>query len=244
MGLALFSVWCNVGLGVLYGRLLDVNPDQMAPFLSFQDDVHEQFPGGASEVAFGSRLPAPRLLTTFVVGRCRGLYWSDGLKWTLVESSERLGHFRLRVRFPKGPTGLQPFVIGRHGRDKPEYLAVRTLAGNRVQFSYDGVFPEPPIALGPRADHRVDVLLTRQNSDRVDGDVLVAVDGRLAYSTVLPNRIIPERLRTGLRFTVGHATIRGVAPQFTGSIEHLPAEEPLCRRLVRQHEAGRVAVGS
>lgn len=233
--LAVASVWFNVGLGVMYGRLLDgsTTPSERAAFVAFQYDVHEHFPGGAPPyVRTGEKLPSPRQGTVFVRGNCAGLYWSDGDSWTQLEGSEATGEFRLRVRFPENPTGWEPLVVSSPHDVKPQYLSVRVLAGHRVQIAYDGVFPETPIPFRPGHSHIVRVVMgaaVRRGSANID----VTLDGRNAYSTSLPNSIIRERLRPLEHVTVGRTDLPGIAGQFSGTIEHLPASMPTCRKLTR-----------
>ena len=63
------------------------------------------------------------------------------------------------------------------------------------------------------------------------GTVSVTIDGEVAWSTILPNPIIRERLQPLTQVTVGHADLPGVAPRFTGTLEPLPVPTPLCRKL-------------
>jgi hypothetical protein len=234
--LAVVSVWFNVGLGVIYGRLLDgtVRDHDIAAFVAFQYDLHRRFPGGAPpDVITGSRLPSPQQQRVFVLGNCKALYWSEGDTWTALEGTEAIGRFRLRVRFPATPTGWEPLVVSNPVKGRAQFLAVRVLPGNRAQFAYDAVFPEPPITIHAGRTQRVDVLMDARHRSRTGGDVRVDLDDRRAYSTTLPNAIIGERLRPLADVTVGHADIPDVARRFSGAIERLPADMSLCRKITR-----------
>lgn len=240
--LGVLSLWFNVGLGVLYGRVLDdsISRHDRTAFVSFQYALAEHLPGGpAPRLERGTRLPAAQPNTLFAFPDCAALYWSDGESWSLLESGPASGHERLTVRFPEGPTGWQPFVVARPRthrghRAKAKFMATRVLPDGRVQFAFDGVIPADPVRVTPGVDHRVEVVMTRPDTDREGAEVRVRVDGRTAYETSLPNPIIGERLPVENRYTVGEGDLPGVEPRFTGTIRRHPASAPLCRRLTRR----------
>jgi hypothetical protein len=236
--LAATSLWFNVGLGVIYGRAFARSSDHdLASFVAFQYDVYNRFPGGARPyVGTGSRLPAPKKGTTFVLGRCRALYWSDGSTWHVLERSESGGRFRLRVGFPASPTGWEPLVVNVR-RGPAQYLAVRVLPGNRAQFAYGVIFPEAPVPIRPGRIYDLEVLMDATPGSPTQGTVNVTLDGRRAWGSVLPNAIITEPLRPLRDVTVGRShDIPGLAPLFTGTLERLPAETSLCRKLARDSD--------
>ncbi len=232
VGLLAFSIWCNVGLGVMYGRLLDGNvtvADRTA-FVGFQYRLAERLGLGTPRLIRGSTLPAPVRDTVFVQGPCAGLYWSDGLTWTALEGGEATGNFRLRVRFPTGPTGWEPLVVSR-GRTRAQWIGVRVRPDGRVQFALDGVFANRAVHIDDRAAHRVDVRIDTFRTSRDRGTVEVTVDGHPALAIRLPNAIIHERLDPLRDVTVGASSLPGVPTRFRGSITRLRIPTPLCTRL-------------
>jgi hypothetical protein len=70
------------------------------------------------------------------------------------------------------------------------------------------------------------------HTGRRRGDnVTATVDGRLAYSTSLPNSIIRERIRPLRDVTLGSSETLNPMSKFSGSVTQLPAQTPLCDRL-------------
>ncbi len=229
--LGLLSVWWNVGLGVIYGRLLDgsVRQPDLASFVAFQYDLQHRFPGGSPPaLRRGPVLPHAADGEVFVVGKCTGLYWSDGKKWVLLEGTPTTGTFRMRVTFADRPTDWEPLVTTFPPDTKPQYMAVRTRADHRVQFAYDGVFPGPSIRIAP-GPHTVEVTLDPQPHRRRDDNVQVVVDGTQAYDSQVPNPIIREHLGPPHNVTFGGSA--ATLGQFSGTVVPLPARTPLCDRL-------------
>jgi hypothetical protein len=64
-----------------------------------------------------------------------------------------------------------------------------------------------------------------------EGTVTVTLDGKPAWGTTLPNEIINEPIGPLTDVTVGRSDIPGLPPSFTGTLERLPAETALCRKL-------------
>ena len=190
-GLVVVSVWFNLGLALMYQKTFwPVTKRDLVGFVGFQHDVHDVVPGGSPpRVRTGTALPKQHQGTVFVLGDCAALYYSDGQTWRTLERSERGGRFRLRVRFPAGPTDWQPVVVNGTG-PTAQVFAVRVLPGARVQFGYDVIFTGKEVRIVPGHVYDLDVLM-----DPVRGRVEARLDGKLAYSTTLPNKIIGERLR-------------------------------------------------
>jgi hypothetical protein len=228
------SVWFNVGLAVYYERALNVDGPALRAFVKFQYRVHDLLPGGSPPyVRTGRKLPRPRFKdqgTAFVVGRCDGLYWSSGVGWRVLERGVGGGHLRFRVRFPASPTGWEPLVVSGRGSGA-QYVVWRVLPGHRVQVAYNLVFAGKPIPIQPGRSHDVDVVMDAQYGSSGSGTVKVTIDGQVAWYTILPNRIIRERLRPLSQVTVGQGDLPGVAPRFTGTLETVPVPTPLCRKL-------------
>ncbi len=233
-GLLGFSVWCNVGLGVMYGRLLDgdVADHDRAAFVGFQYALNESLGLGRPRIEHGDRVPAPVRDTVFVQGDCAALYWSDGRTWTTLEGGEVAGRFRLRVRFPDRPTGWQPLVVSR-GRTTPQWIATRVRRDGRVQFAFDGVFATSPLQIDRGREHIVTVTMDATRKSRGRGTLAVSVDGRRGLDIRLPNAIIDERLHPLTDVTVGRSTLPEVPTRFTGSITRLRPKTPLCDSLVQ-----------
>jgi hypothetical protein len=231
--LAATSVWFNVGLGVVVGRALAANTDHdLAAFVGFQYHLHDRFPGGPSPaVETGSQLPRAKLATVFVLGRCDALYWANGLDWRPLEQSERGGRFRFRIRFPASPTNWEPLVVSGGGGGKPQFVAVRVLPGNRAQFSYVGLFPGKPVAIGASGSHELDVVMDAIRGSAAKGTISVTLDGRQVFKSELPTAIITEPLRPLTDVTFGRSDLPGFTTRFTGTLERLPPDVALCRKL-------------
>ena len=147
--LAALSLWFNVGLALMYGRVLEenVDPHDRAAFVAFQYQLHDRFPGGSPpSVSTGPGLPPLRQGAVHIIGNCDALYWSDSYRWRVLERGEGGGHYRLRVRFPTTPAAWEPFLVdGR--RAHRHQLATRVLPGHRVQFAYDSMPVGRPIVV-------------------------------------------------------------------------------------------------
>jgi hypothetical protein len=235
--LTLLSIWFNVGLGVLYGRLIAPNNERdLASFVSFQYQLHEHFPGGAlPRVTRATSLPPPEHRSVVVIGDCDALYRSVDNRWHAIERSERNGGFQLQVRFPTSPTGWELFFV--NGRDpNAQHLAVRVLAGDRVQFAYRTVFAEPPVRIRPGHSYRVDVTLDSTPRSTTKGTLSVVLDGKVAWTSVLPNSVIAESLRPASDVSFGQGNAPGLPPRFTGTIRRVAVETPLCRRLAHDRD--------
>jgi hypothetical protein len=230
-----------VGLALVYGRLLDAGDTSTAQriaFIGFQYDLHRHVPGGANpRVRTGTRLPHPAQGTIFVQGDCAALFWSDGRDWYRLEGSPADGEYRFRVRFPAATTPWEPLVVNQTATGRPQFLAVRMLGRERVQFAYVGVFPGPVVRVRPGVAHVVSVEMVRDALGRATDVIAVTVDGRRAFSTAVPNDIIRDRVRRPARVSVGAAQLPGIAERFTGRIEQLAPRTPLCRKLVGHRAA-------
>jgi hypothetical protein len=223
----------NASLGVLYQRQLNpaVTESELADFVDFQYSLHRRVPGGTPPyVERGRVLPRPPSGrgTVFVVGDCRGLYWSAGDTWRGLERTPRTGGWRLDARFPRrATTAWQPLLTsGERGRGN--FVAARVLRDGRVVFGYYAEGDDArwyggrPVRLP--ADRRVvlDVV-----DDARTARVEVAVDGETAFDTTL-------LIRPVTRPTIGRSTIGGpVAAEFEGELRELPIRPVRCRDLLR-----------
>jgi hypothetical protein len=231
--LAAASVWFNVGLAVMYGRGLDgsVNDHDLAAFVAFQYALHDRIPGGRPPyVRTGPELPPPRQHELFVIGRCDALFWSDGARWRALERGDAAGHFQFLVRFPNSAI-WEPLVLSRHG-PTVQYLAVRLLPGDRVQFAYpSSLFSQSPVVTSLGRRHNLEVLLDRFRGSLTEGKVKVTLDGTPVIEMVLPNTILPIQLDPLENITLGRGDVPGLAPRFTGTLQQVPPRLSLCRKL-------------
>jgi hypothetical protein len=140
--LAAFSLWANFGLAMLYQRAYSPFPDnaERAAFVRFQHDLDERLPGGARfDFSEGATLPAePRPAgSVFVVGRCEGVYWSDGNAWLPIEQTHASGRYPLRVAFGDRPPGTrETLLVAASGGDR-DRLDVEYLRDHRVRLVFD-----------------------------------------------------------------------------------------------------------
>jgi hypothetical protein len=238
-----WSVWTTAGLTLLEQREFGwlVSPATRAQLINFQLDVHEIVPGGGPSRVHHSELPLPPPASPgslLIVGKCAGLYWSNGSFWHPVEETPRTGRFSLRVKLPNAAPGtLEPLMASRdtHGAS---ILWIHFLSGNRVRFEYQwtgktegiiqsvttdggyiGLRTSPPIAITPDEELSLAIRLDPA------GYVGVHARGARLLSTFAPVATNPAVLGSQRYSTRG-------ARQFTGSIRSVPIGTPLCDRLV------------
>ncbi len=215
--LAAFGVWANAGLAVVYARLYGPQHDSdRLGMLQLQRDLDV---GGPYSLGRSATLPAHPSAggTTWVVGDCDSMYWSDGTNWFPVEGTPGGGWFRLRVRGADLAPGWQPLVTdGARGggvavgiRPRPHGEADVGLGA--VQNDGTVLWPTNPnvVAFGP-GSHRIDVLL-----DEPLRYTWVTVDGTNAV------------LGRG-----AHARIPGGPFTVDPRVQRLPASAGLCRDLI------------
>lgn len=191
VALALFGIWVNVGLALLYQRQLrpSVPIAMRQGFVAFQQRIDADLFGGerpeVTKVAALGRPGPPGSLA--IVGDCVALYQSNGSRWAGVERSEAAGHFRLRAVFPsRGPGALWP-VVANGTRGHGDYLAVDPLAPGRIRFAYlfEGFGQHwvygPAISVVPGRPYLLDVVFDAR---------LPAVDVHLDGASVLGTRLV------------------------------------------------------
>ncbi|MBM3674507.1 MAG: hypothetical protein FJW88_06045 [Actinobacteria bacterium] len=222
--LAVWGVWVNLSLGVLYQRLYNPElPSQRAGMIAFQYDVDGWLGGGQADLERASALPrrAARAGTTLVVGDCASVYWSDGHRWWPVEGAPAAGWFRFRGYVPEA-RGWQPLVSwGPNGAE--QVVGIRRL-GSDVQLGWgvpgdDGtlrflVSARRPVGEDPP---ELDVQV-----DRALGEIRAELGGDLLLNVEHQHDLEPGP------FVVGRATTPGVAEEFTGQLEELPARRAVC----------------
>ncbi len=218
--LAVFGIWVNGGLAVLYARLY--SPEHDTDRLAMLEVQHSLDVGGPYAVGRSDVLPAvpSRSGTTWIVGDCDSMYWSDGRTWYPVQGTTAGGWFRLRVRsstvtpdwkaiVTDGTPGAGVAVGIKHARPGD-----RTAAVGLGFFSADGsfVWPKHPAHVPLRAGaNRVNVLL----------------DHALPYVRVTVN---------GTNGVLARGTSVGVIPpgpfHVAPGVRQLPDSVGLCRELI------------
>jgi hypothetical protein len=132
--LAVFGVWANLSLTVLYQRLYNpTEPAMRQAMLSFQYDVDRRTPGHPHRLLRADRLPraVAEADTTVIVGDCAAVYWSDGRSWIPVEGTPAGGWYRFTVA-PDAADASPAAILSWTDRK----LTVRR-AGDRVHVALD-----------------------------------------------------------------------------------------------------------
>lgn len=187
--LAVFGIWVNGGLAVVYARLY--NPQHDTDRLALLELQRSLDVGGPHSVGRSERLPArpARAGTTWIVGDCDAMYWSTGEEWTPVQGTEAAGWFRLAVRPPAPGSDWQPIVTDGQAGDA-RVVGIRPVGRDRVEVGLAEVAPdgtilwpaEPPRVPFGAGEHRFDIVL-----DHAIRAVRVTVDGTDVVN-VLPAR--------------------------------------------------------
>ncbi|HEY3725043.1 MAG TPA: hypothetical protein VGN59_16955 [Acidimicrobiia bacterium] len=203
--LAVFGIWVNGGLAVLYARLYapQHDTDRLALLtLQHRLDIGGPHAVGRSDVLPARPAPAG---TSWIVGDCASLYWSDGRGWSPVEGTAAGGWFRLVVRPDELSTGWQPLVTDRTpgnrvvvGIRRNEGAARGTVDLGLGTIGPDGAFVWPVnpkrLPFGPGA-HRVDVVMNdalRRVKVTVDGTTVVQIGGAPLAARPGPYTVDPE----------------------------------------------------
>jgi len=229
--LAVFGLWANVSLALVYQRLADpVTLQQRTEMVSLQYRVDALFGGSPRDVVFASKLPrrVSRPFTTVVVGSCNSVYWSDGETWWELEGRPESGVFQLHVVFPKAlqSAGWEPIlstgpsdqlVVGvRRAKNSYEFgIGYRNLSGNL------GFIP----GIEYRAVRAADVEVVVSN---VRHEISVLLDGTDVADLPIPpmSSVVPYQL--------GAESFGGITHSFTGKVTSLPPQLALCRELQRR----------
>ncbi len=251
------SVLINLALAIDYHWTTPwAREDQLAEIIRAQYDLHANVPGGtAPYVKRGSHLPWPPSArgTTFVVGDCAGVYWSQGAipsmawsPWLAVGRTRATGEYRLRVRFDTTlQRTLEPLVV--RGEEGQLQSLVAVVSGNRVQFGFvsqgnddlphgprgpDGVFTSPGVSIDPRREYEIVAVMDPEN-----GKVKVQLDGKLTldfYQFELTPQQLDGYVFPTSRVSIGENPGRGpVAQKFLGDIREIQGKRPkICDLLV------------
>ena len=229
--LALFGVWVNVGLGLLYQRQLrDSAPIAMrAGFVAFQQRLNQDLSGGTwpGLKRVNSLGPPGTPGSLVIVGRCTALYQSIGTMWEPVERSTAAGHYRLSAVFP-ARAGGRPWPILVNGtRGHADYLAVQPVGVGRVRFQYlfqgyhQGWVRGPTVAVVPGRRYVVDAVF-----DARLPEVTAHLDGASVLSSYLVRN---SAIRVGVDPFGGPTLSR-----FPGQLRRLAVTTPICDGLAAQ----------
>ena len=238
--LAVFGVWVNFSLGLLNQRLYGTtDTSRQAAMLDFQYRVSHSLGLGAPDLVVSPRLPsrvAPAG-TTWIVGDCRALYWSDGRTWIPVEGTPATGWVRLRADFSRVGTDWAPLAgFGRPGRqDVVGVLADpgglrfglgHPDASGRLTWTAGFASVRLPPGLNP-------VQIT---VDRVNDSLVVRTGNQfpIAFSDA-PGALPPRSIARG-PVTIGEVSTGGLAP-FPGRVQQLPPNTRRCRQLQQRANA-------
>jgi hypothetical protein len=230
--MAVFGLWSNVALGLLYQRELRPSaPMSMrAGFVAFQERLDATLFGNPPQdvlrtSALGPRKPAG---TLEIVGNCAALYQSAGPAggWEAVERSQADGHFRLKVTLPAITNVAWMPVLANGRNDQADYLALRSPSRGRYQFGYLSQGPGAEFITGsvfsavPGRSDVIDAVL-----DPMLGEISAAVSGSTDYDVIY-------FVRTDRPVYVASNPLGGpVAPRFPGTVRLLPVTTPICDAL-------------
>ena len=230
IGLAVFGMWTNMALGLLYQRQLGSNVpiSVRQQFVSFQQRVDRLLFGDPpSGVTAGGQLSLPGPPGSLaIVGNCAGLYQSDGSEWHAVERSSAAGNFLLAVKFPTGTAGQYWPVLVSGTPGAGNFLAVHYVARRTVEFAY--LFQGPsqswiggvPVTIRPGHRYVVNAVL-----DPNVHEMSVTLDG----ASVLDFSFFEH---AGGQIEVGRNTLGGpVSNVFPGTVEQLRETTPICTSL-------------
>lgn len=252
--LALLSTGVNAALGYSYHYETELNPEGVLNvYLEQQYRIFRSFPGGrAPYVVVGDKLPWPPLArgTTFVVGDCDGVYWSQGntwepsAKWYGVARTRVTGQYDLRVVWPvvTRPTMMPLVVRGERGRRQIIGVLLRRKTLSFVFWNEDdrlpkgpekfkGVFVGPALRYFPGLPYPMNVVMDSNN-----GQISATMAGYVGFAFVSYTTKTPQLQRAVLPtdiVTLGRTD--APAPMntaFTGTITERRQPRPdICRYL-------------
>jgi hypothetical protein len=234
----IFMTWVNLGLALRYQRQWSYNldPDVVAGFAGFQQDVAGALGSDGLSVERGSELPngIGRPGRLFVVGDCDGLYISDGMElngvkttpWNAVERTAAAGHFRLHAAFPSLPVGTRVPLFTTGTAEKPNILFAEYAPDDEILFEYDAADPAfrgryVPFPVEPDRPYTIDIA-----ADSHTGSLTVMLDDVGVLDTLYAYR--------GDDFLIGrNPHVPTVERRFPGPLERVPTRAPLCNELLR-----------
>lgn len=240
--LALFGLWSTSALALVYQRQLRpavplAMRDQFVAFQQRLDTSLFGYPPTDVSRASGLGTPAPAG-SLVVIGHCSALYQSDGNSWDAVERSRAAGHFRMLMTFPRSvssasasPSRSWPVLVN-GSRGAADYLAVRPLGRDRVQFAYLLQSPGAqwitgaPVSVRPGHAYVVDAVL-----DSGVHQITATLDGETVFD-------LSYFVRGDRPVHVGLNPFGGpVARRLPGPVTSLRVTTPTCDALLRRLNA-------
>lgn len=131
--LAVFGIWANLSLSILYQRLYNpTEPGIRQAMLAFQYDVDRRMPGHPHRLQRADRLPreVADADTTLIVGDCAAVYWSDGRSWVPIEGTPAGGWYRFTVA-PGAAREAEPILVW------PDRAVTVRRSGDRVHVALE-----------------------------------------------------------------------------------------------------------
>ncbi|CAB4945955.1 unannotated protein [freshwater metagenome] len=254
--LAMFSFFANASLSWSYHYASPlVSEGYVTKYVDIQYTIHDSFPRGkAPYVVQGDRLPFPPLAkgTLFVLGDCKGVYYSQGNsweptdKWYAVARTRATGQYRFRVRFNRvSKTTIEPILLrGRAG--KIQTVAAQVTKNNRVIFGLhseghenlrhsprakNGFFWGAPLKFKPGKPYDMVIVMDENN-----GAVSAVFDGYVGFGFQQFELTTPQSasyvFRTD-RIVVGRNDVGApTVPKFLGTLHERRIKYPaLCKKL-------------
>jgi hypothetical protein len=239
--LAVFSVWVNLGLALLYQRELEPNiaTSARAQFVSLQAHIDATlFGSDKPAVARVGSLPKVAPVGSLaVIGQCTSLYQFDGSQWFAVELGARGGGVALETTFPAGPRLSRQPIVEIADAPTGEVLAVQEMSSHTVRLSYRSLIPGQPwwngatFAVVPGQTYHV-----RASFDARLGQVSVSVDGTTRLNLIsTPGFFVYPVLAPGAIHLGTAPAISGTSTRFDGRIRRVPVTTPICNELLRRH---------
>jgi len=249
--LALWSLWVNFGLGLLYQRTVPVSTSvsQRAAFASFQRHLFNELSSGASpDVTWGGPLPANAPLgSLYVHGSCQALYQFGGSTWQGIEWSRSVGHVALNVIIPRStPKRSLPLLVAGTPASGTNAFGLLVLSGGRsYEITYfssglgqklfpGGMQQSAPIPVPADRRASIDLVIDasyqapmRWYSASIGGASVLAGTFPVNPSHAIAVGSIPGSIATN------HALAQVMLPRYVGSLTETPVSMPICRALRR-----------
>jgi hypothetical protein len=229
--LGLVSTWVNLGQAISYQRVFASPGDQQATATLVRWGRGAPTAPGIGDVPVrrGAHLPVRGSAgELFVLGRCDGLYVSDGAtvddlshtNWKPVERTARLGAFDVDVRFPDAPVGTVDPLLVSGAAGAADVLDVTYLTGHRIRVGYRGAGfgGGSPVHVTPGRTYRMRLAMDPETDLST-----VAIGDRTVFSGVYGG--------AGGAVLGRNALDRTTRPRFGGTLRARPGSTELCRQV-------------